>query len=213
MMEIWLKQDKESLRLPVLPASYELRHVQNNEEVNITDFGTVNILGKRGVSTTELSSFFPNKKYGFNQYTGYPKPATCVERIKGWMDEPVRYIVTGTKINLMMTIEEFTYSEKDGTGDIYYTLSLKEYRIPKVPAKKKAVNKKSTKVDKPTTNRSSKAVKSTTYTVKSGDSLSRIAQRLTGSANNWRAIYNQNKSVVGGNPNLIFPGQKLVIKI
>jgi LysM repeat protein len=48
-----------------------------------------------------------------------------------------------------------------------------------------------------------------TYRVKSGDSLSKIAQRL--GISNWRDLYNLNKSVIGGNYNLIRPGQVLNI--
>ena len=46
-------------------------------------------------------------------------------------------------------------------------------------------------------------------TVKTGDSLSAIAARELGDASRWREIYNLNKDVVGGNPNLIIPGQLL----
>ena len=45
-----------------------------------------------------------------------------------------------------------------------------------------------------------------TYTVKGGDSLSKIAASLGLS---WRDIYELNKSVIGGDPNLIRPGQVL----
>lgn len=47
-----------------------------------------------------------------------------------------------------------------------------------------------------------------TYTVKSGDWLAKIARAKLGAADKWRAIYDLNKSVIGGNPNLIHPGQK-----
>ena len=47
-----------------------------------------------------------------------------------------------------------------------------------------------------------------TYTVKSGDSLSKIGQHH-GIA--WREIYEANKDVIGDNPDKIFPGQKLRI--
>jgi nucleoid-associated protein YgaU len=47
-----------------------------------------------------------------------------------------------------------------------------------------------------------------TYTVKSGDSLSKIGQHH-GVA--WREIYEANKDVIGDNPDKIFPGQKLRI--
>lgn len=48
-----------------------------------------------------------------------------------------------------------------------------------------------------------------THTVRSGETLSGIA-RVYGTT--WQKIYNDNKSVIGSNPNLIRPGQKLVIK-
>jgi hypothetical protein len=48
------------------------------------------------------------------------------------------------------------------------------------------------------------------YTVKPGDTLSKIAaaQRLLGG---WQKLYQENRSVVGGDPNLIYPGQQLVV--
>ena len=49
----------------------------------------------------------------------------------------------------------------------------------------------------------------TIYTVKSGDTLSGIASRY---GVTWQSIYENNKDVIGDNPNLIYPGQKLVIK-
>ena len=47
-----------------------------------------------------------------------------------------------------------------------------------------------------------------TYTVKSGDTLSKIGQHH-GVA--WREIYEANKDVIGDNPDKIFPGQTLRI--
>ena len=48
------------------------------------------------------------------------------------------------------------------------------------------------------------------YEVKKHDSLTSIARKETGSPN-WRPIYEQNKAVIGGNPNIIYPGQILII--
>ncbi len=50
-----------------------------------------------------------------------------------------------------------------------------------------------------------------TYTVRKGDSLSKIAKSLLGDARKWRDIYEANKDVVGSNPDLIQPGQVLKI--
>ncbi|RYD76333.1 MAG: LysM peptidoglycan-binding domain-containing protein [Sphingobacteriales bacterium] len=46
-----------------------------------------------------------------------------------------------------------------------------------------------------------------TYTVKSGDSLSKIAKQYYGDAQQWKKIYEANKDVIGSNPDMIQPGQ------
>lgn len=51
---------------------------------------------------------------------------------------------------------------------------------------------------------------STTYTVVSGDSLSKIAKREYGDAQKWRVIFEANRDVVT-DPDLIHPGQVLKI--
>lgn len=50
----------------------------------------------------------------------------------------------------------------------------------------------------------------TTYTVKSGDTLSAIARREYGDAGAWRRIYEANRDQID-NPDLIHPGQELKI--
>jgi nucleoid-associated protein YgaU len=49
-----------------------------------------------------------------------------------------------------------------------------------------------------------------TYTVKSGDSLSKIAKQYYGDAQQWKRIHQANLDQIK-DPNLIHPGQKLVI--
>jgi hypothetical protein len=50
-----------------------------------------------------------------------------------------------------------------------------------------------------------------TYMVRPGDSLSKIAGVYYGNIHLWPRIYEANREVVGANPNLIQPGQILVI--
>lgn len=49
-----------------------------------------------------------------------------------------------------------------------------------------------------------------TYTVKSGDSLSKIAKHVYGDASKWHRIYDANKDKIK-NPDLIHPGQEFTI--
>lgn len=48
------------------------------------------------------------------------------------------------------------------------------------------------------------------YTVKAGDSLSRIAREFYGDANDWHKIYQANRNRIK-DPNVIHPGQKIII--
>jgi len=48
------------------------------------------------------------------------------------------------------------------------------------------------------------------YEVVSGDSLSKIARREYGNANEWRRIYEANQDILK-DPDKIYPGQKLNI--
>jgi resuscitation-promoting factor RpfA len=54
---------------------------------------------------------------------------------------------------------------------------------------------------------SSSSSASGSYTVQSGDTLSTIAAKE--GVSSWHALYTENESTVGSNPNLIYPGQVL----
>jgi len=49
-----------------------------------------------------------------------------------------------------------------------------------------------------------------TYTVKSGDSLSKIAKKLYGDAGEWHRIYEANRDKIN-DPDMIHPGQEFTI--
>jgi nucleoid-associated protein YgaU len=72
------------------------------------------------------------------------------------------------------------------------------------PVKKSAPVRKSASVQAPVHTSGSSV--SGHYTVKAGDTLSAIA---SAHGANWHSLYAANKSTIGGNPNLILPGQVL----
>lgn len=49
------------------------------------------------------------------------------------------------------------------------------------------------------------------HVVAAGESLSKIAKKHYGDAGQWRRIYEANRQTIGENPDLIHPGQDLVI--
>lgn len=209
-MQIWLKGAGTQLRIPVLPASYQVTGKQNNTVVTVNGLGEILLRGKRALLEVSFTSFFP-KKYdsSYCEYRGYPSPSSCVQTINEMKEDGhVRLIVTGVPIAIFVEIEEFIWGEEDGTGDITYTLTLREDRKPVIPV---SVLESQEPQEEDNAGRNAPETKTpTTYTVKKGDCLSAIARKLTGSAS-WQALYEQNKDVIGGNPNLIYPGQVLTI--
>lgn len=212
-MEVWLKQGKEKFRFAILPSEYELTSESDHTQVMIDSLGEINLLGKRKLKNVSFSSIFPSQKYYFCDYTSFPTPRESVKIIEKMKNNGVVHLtMTGTPINMDCTIESFAWGENDGTKDIHFTLGLKEYRKVKVKKKKKK-QPLPKKVTPPATERPTKEVNSITYTVVSGDYLCKIAKNLTGDSANWQAIYEQNRAVIGDNPDLIYPGQQLVITV
>lgn len=125
-------QDSESLQLPVPPPSYAIKRALNNSVVVVEGIGEVSFIGKPKLAEIPpIDSFFPAKAYSFCQYTDFPTPKECTDLIEKWMlsGKPIRYLVTGTSLNTLCTIEDFQYGERDGTGDVNFSLTLKEYKI------------------------------------------------------------------------------------
>lgn len=211
-MEIWIKQGETAFRFPVLPPSYEITKAIENTTVNINAIGEITLLGKRKLRTIPLSSFFPEKSGNYCEYKGYPSPWECVKILESMQENGiVQLTITETQVNLSCTIENFQYGYQDGTGDIAFELELKEYIKPSlfIIHKKEIVSEN---IIVPDTKRENKGIGSE-YMVKSGDCLTGIAKKMTGTSANWKVIYEQNKHVIGDNPNLIYPGQRLVIHV
>lgn len=211
-MEIWLNQNETKFRLAILPSEYELTSESNNTQIDIHALGEINLIGKRKLKNISISSFFPSQNYEFCQYTGFPSPEESVKIIEEIKNNgSLRLIITGTPINMDVTIESFVWGENEGTKDIHFSLECKEYR--KVNVYVRQETKATNKIEPVATQRMVKPVKNTIYTVVKGDCLIGIAKKITGSTANWKAIYLQNKDTIGGNPNKIYPGQRLVITV
>lgn len=208
-MEFWIQQDNSGkIQLPVKPSEFTVTVTHKNTVVNIIQLGDINLMGKTGLREITLASFFPAKDYNFSNNSSRKEPLTYVERLETWRKSgsPIRVIITGV-LNMEATIESFSYGEQDATGDIYYTLYIKEYK--KIKTKKATVTIATVKPSK----RATKAPASSsgkTYTVVRGDCLWNIAKRFYGNGAQYTKIYNANKDKIK-NPNLIYPGQVLTI--
>lgn len=222
-MEMYLKNDKHIFRFPILPSTINVQDYAIINDSNITGLGDVAIFGGKGLRTIEISSFFPNpkRKYKFVNYSNYPKQWDCVSKIRSYMNngEVMRFIVTGTEINFQVRITDFTFSQQDGTGDVYYTINLKEYREIKIssttPVKRKTDNKNRTSSKDKNNNKNKTSTKSkqTIHIVKKGDTLYDIAKKYYGKGSSYKKIIEKNKSKYPSlaKNTIIKAGWKLVI--
>lgn len=211
--QMWItgNAEQEKLQIPVLPEKFTVSVGSKNSSVDVTGLGEITIKQSRPAYQFSFSSFFPPRTFPGIKNVALTDPLLCVERIESWVDsdKPVHVIITGAGINAYCTIEKFSHYEQGGdVGTIYYDLSLKEYREVtlrqvKVAGSTATVEQTETRVDN--------TVAPKTYTVKKGDCLWNIAKALYGSGADYTKIYDANSGVIGGNPNLIYPGQVLTI--
>ena len=82
-MEIWLKQGKKQLRLPILPQEVGESGEQDNKTEIVNALGEVNLLGLPKLETVSLEAHFPEKPMYYDQYSGYPSPKKCQEASQG----------------------------------------------------------------------------------------------------------------------------------
>ncbi len=214
-MEFWLQKGNEKLQLPVKPSDFTVNVASKNTVVNVIRKGDINLKGNTGLRDISLSSFFPAKDYNFSNNSIRKKPLAYVNTIEVWRTsaEPIRVIITGT-LNMECYIESFSYGMKDATGDIYYTLSLKEHKAVKATRATVSIATVSLATAETSTRAVSTASENVgsgrTYKIQSGDSLWKIAKQFYGNGDEYTRIYNANKAKIS-NPNALTIGTVITI--
>ena len=217
LSEIWFKTKDKAIRLPIVPAEFERVIPASYDTNNVISLGDIATFNGNGLAELSLSSFFPNHEYTFNAYSNVSKPYDMVSHFKEWKNKGtvVRVIFTGTDINQEMYITNFSYGEKDGTGDVYYTMDLLEYRPITVPVITENKLNNTQNTSRPTDNNSNNANTSTqkTHKVKKGDCLWDIAQKYYGKGSLYPKIKEANKTKYPSlaKNNIIYTYMELII--
>ena len=228
MISLFAKYKGRLVQLPVNPEDLTINGSANNSTSDTVGQGEINDLGFSKLKELSISSFFPKNYNGelyINTGGGFQDPDFYIkffEDIKA-AREPFRLIITEIDINMLVSIENFEYTYQYGTEDVDYNLDLKEYKEHNIRVLKAVANGFSTvdsvqkvasaSITNTNSNRPIEKSVPKTYTVQDGDSLWKIAQKYLGDGGRWNDIYtyNNNKSIIGGNPNLIRAGQVLSI--
>lgn len=197
----------EGFPFPVLPEKLSIKRNGSDKEYDIIKTGRISTIQKPELTEISFESFFPGNNYPFvnpkhYKKDGNPDPYTYVNYVLKWWDTgyPVRFIYIGidtqresSKLSLPMSIVSFERWEEGGSpGDIFYSLKLKEYvfysakRITAVQQDGQTV----LRAEPP--KRPDERVPPTTYTLKPGDSLIKVAKMQLGNSGRWREIQQLN---------------------
>lgn len=191
--------------LPVTPESFSVSHGVSVEKVKLHGAGEVNLWGEGTLAEIKLAFLLPASERGYAFSGGFTgNPYGAVELLQNWIDSKkiLRFIVSDTPVNLPVMPSQLSYGEKDGTGDVYAELTLKEH---------KALTAVRTESGVPERESESGGVRPNgdqSYTVVKGDTMWAIAKKFYGDPQKCWALASYNGIK---NANLIFPGQ--VIKI
>ncbi|MBY9080992.1 LysM peptidoglycan-binding domain-containing protein [Paenibacillus sp. HN-1] len=204
----------KSFVFPVNPEEITINRGKGFETVNILRFGDFDYPSGEKVKEIAFSSFFPKNydSYCVTKKLMHPQNAVNVLTKMMVSKQPVRFIVTGTYINVLVIVSVHNSTYRGGEPeDVYFDITLRTWREPRVHTKLGSSKSANTTTNKAATSRPDTKKTAKTYTVKIGDSLSKIAKLELGNSSKWQAIYNLNKKVIGPDPNKIYPGQKLVM--
>lgn len=193
--------EKEKLRIPVLPEQFDVTKGSNIESINIADLGELLIIQDMPADQISFSSYFPGD--------GGTNPSDYISMIDSWRlkKKPIHVILTGASIdvNTYMAIISFSYYEQGGdVGTIYYSITLKEFREPTV--RKITVGSDGSGKIESMSIRTDNRKSESSYTVKAGDFLIKIAKSQLKDSGRWKEIAQLNKIAA---PYTIYPGQIL----
>lgn len=217
------------LQFPMMPEKITLSADAKFMTYSIITLGDVKIPRGQGIKEISWSGIFPGpSRKSLSMVSAWMDPNTIIKQIEQYRDKGTvcNLIVTGTVINYSVYVSSFKGKYSGGSGDFYYDIKFITARDIKIyttdelkmggPAKSKRPASKKNK------NNTASGGKTSTYTVKSGDTLYRIAQRKLGKASRYQEIYRLNKNKIesvakkygrksSDNGWWIYPGTKLTI--
>ena len=211
---ITLTYDKwKTLKFPINPEVLKKVIPSSAETVDIVGLGEVSVPQTPKLAEMTIDSFF------WQELSTLVPPALYVNWLEEWQKskKPAFMVVTRFNFSMWVTCENFEHWINAGEEeDVYYTLSLKEYRHYGAKKIKGSTNSKlitainnvmdavgkfasyAVCVDIPRPSRvSNKEVINNPYTVQKNDTVTSITKKITGSDENWKELYIENKEIIG----------------
>lgn len=217
---VFFNYENTTYRLPTNPAEMTRERKQAIEKFKILKLGEIVIPTHFELWYYSFECEFPKEPTHYTHTNNDFKNAdfylSLFQKI-GDENKPVRFIASNgitEDINSLVLVDTVKEVEKAGEeGDKYLSFELIEYKEHKKEVQvvqKVQIGSTTALTVKETPKEETNPKSNGSYTVKSGDSLWAIAKKYYGNGAKWPKIHAANKDKVK-NPNLIYPGQKLVI--
>jgi len=222
MVDIYIRERNgtQNIRIPWLPASieYESGGVVV-ASYDIMNRGPVDVPTASGLAKISFESQFPGgKRTDKSMLRGtWKSPETYHKILDKWATKgtALNILVTGYPINKDVYLSSYSCTPAGGFGDMEYSVEFTEQRDITVSSTKVKNKDKNAKKK-----RNSKT--KTTYKIKKGDTLWKIAKKYMGAGSKWKKIYTANKSIIektakkrgyksSNNGKRLFAGTKITI--
>ena len=208
-----------SVMLPVTPGALQVKINGNNKTMTLINEGEINLLKQPGLTEVAFDALLPNVSYPFSnggaQSAGYY--LGVLEQLKasqkGFQFIVSRSLPSGRGLfstNLKVSLEDYTIKEdaKNEGPDVKVSIKLKQFKD--YGTKTCSIAKDGTAVLSESRETDNAPQAGSTYTVKKGDCLWKIAKQYYDNGSDYSKIYELNKDKIN-NPNLIYPGQVLTM--
>lgn len=210
------KNGDREIRIPILPDKFSFPYGDAIFiSYDIMGWGEVSIPSGTELGAWSWESEFPGELRKNDPLIRgtWQDPKIYRSLLEEWKRKGIllNLLITGYPVNVDVYCKKFIPDGEGAFGDIVYELEFIEAREVTVTTTADEAQK---------TTRS--ATTSTTYTIKSGDTLWAIAKSLYGDGTKWETIYNANKEIIektakqygktsSQNGQWIYPGVKLTI--
>lgn len=215
---VYIRCNGITYKLPVNPEEIKKSQKVNVEKYQILGGSQISIPSYTGLSEYSFDCELPFHEQHYIESGGYADPDRYINMLRQAQEDliPVQLIYSNGETDdesATVIVESMEITEKAGEeGDKYLSLSFLQYRKPEkkymavtTATQPAALQTESQPVSNPA------VTENKTYTVVSGDSLWKIAKQFYGNGEQYTKIYNANRDIIGGNPNLIYPGQVFTI--
>ena len=183
------------IRIPWLPETIEYDSGGTTVATyDIMDKGEVAVPTGSGLAKISWSGVFPGRyRTDKSMNRGTPKKPQYYHKIlNSWKEEgtALNLMVTGYPINEDVILKTYSAKPSGGFGDLEYTVSFVQDRDIVIKSKTVTVaTDNATNTERP-------AQTTTSYTIKSGDTLWKISQKFLGAGAKWQSIYDANSTII-----------------